>query len=105
MTRGNDGNPTKMFPDRIEKVIYDVQAVELCCVVGIPDAERINYPKAYVVLKGTKNEEIKDEIIQTCKQQLPAYMIPDEIEFLDDLPRTARGKIDYRALENLNNKG
>ena len=100
LTKGRDGQPTKMFPDRIEKSIYSHQAVELCCVVGIPDPKRINYPKAFIVLKAGKNGDIvKKEIVEICRKNLPDYMVPEEIEFLTDLPRTSRGKIDYRALE------
>ena len=102
MTRGAEGSPTKMFPDRIEKVIYAHRSVELCCVIGIPDQERINYPKAFIVLKEKTQsdlERIKAEIQDICKINLPNYMIPNEIVFVDDLPRTSRGKIDYRALE------
>ncbi len=103
-TKGRDGQPTKMFPDRIEKAIYNHSGVELCCVVGIPDIERINYPKAYVTLKQKSCNEsdkrrIEKEIVDICKQNLPDYMVPDEIEIIDDLPRTPRGKIDYRSLE------
>ena len=100
MTKGRDGQVTKMFPDRIEKVIYKHQAVELCCVVGVADKERINYPKAFVVTKDkTTIENIKGEIVELCRRNLPEYMVPVEIEFRTDLPRTSRGKVDYRALE------
>ena len=100
MTKGTDGNPTKMFPDRIEKVIYAHPAVELCCVIGVPDKERINYPRAYIVTKKkTDRDIVKNEILNRCKQNLPSYMIPEEVVFVDDMPRTPRGKIDYRALE------
>lgn len=103
MTKGNDGNITKIFPDRIEKAVYMHPAVDLCCVVGIPDQMRINYPKAFVVLKekGLDNNNITEEIRQICRENLPDYMVPDEIEYRDDLPRTPRGKIDYRALEEM----
>ncbi len=101
MTKGNDGQVTKLFPDRIEKAIYSNPAVELCCVVGIPHEARINYPKAFIVLKdgSPKNEDIKQSILSRCNELLPDYMIPEEIEFRTDLPRTSRGKVDYRALE------
>ena len=101
MTKGEDGQVTKMFPDRIEKALYADTRVELCCVVGVHDDNRINYPKAIVVLKigCPKDEVTKQGIIKSCSGYLPEYMIPDEIEFRDELPRTARGKVDYRALE------
>lgn len=100
MTKGRDGQVTKMFPDRIEKVIYKHQAVELCCVIGVANKERINYPKAFIVTKEKATiDSIKSEIVDLCKQNLPEYMLPVEIEFRTDLPRTQRGKVDYRALE------
>jgi long-chain acyl-CoA synthetase len=101
MTKGNDGLATKLFPDRIEKAIYANPAVDLCCVVGIPHETRINYPKAFVVLKEgiPQSNDVKQSILSGCKELLPDYMIPEEIEFRSDLPRTSRGKVDYRALE------
>ena len=103
MTRDENSQVTKMFPDRIEKTIYLHQMVEACCVIGVEDKERINYPKAFIMLKDKKNENsIKKEIIDICVQNLPEYMIPEVIEIVEDLPRTPRGKIDYRALEKSN---
>ena len=105
VTKGKDQQATKLFPDRIEKVLAMHQAVELCCVIGVPDSERIHYPKAFIVVKEkTNTERIKKELLEICEQNLPEYMIPDEIEFVDDMPRTPRGKIDYRALENTQKK-
>ncbi len=102
MTKGRDKQITKVFPDRIEKAICLNPNVELCCVVGIPDEERINYPKAFVVLKQKEpSDEIEKNIMDICKENLPEYMIPEEIEFRKDFPRTERGKVDYRALERM----
>ena len=101
MTKGSDEQVTKFFPDRIEKAVSQHPAVELCCVIGVPDTKRINYPKAFVVCKSKSDEKasVKKELQEICKQSLPDYMVPEEIEFMDDLPRTVRGKIDYRVLE------
>lgn len=100
MTKGRDGQVTKLFPDRIEKAICSHQSVDICCVVGVPDKERIHYPRAFVVLRDKSDaDETKKEILELCRQNLPEYMVPEEIEFMDDLPRTPRGKIDYRTLQ------
>ena len=101
MTKGADQQVTKIFPDRIEKALYKHPAVELCCVVGVPDAQRIHYPKAFIVLKNgiEASEKITDDLIAVCKASLPEYMVPVKIEYRAELPRTARGKVDYRALE------
>ena len=101
MTKGKDGAPTKMFPVRIEKTILQHSAVSICCVIGVADEIRINFPKAFVVLNDNRvnQEEISKEIMKLCEDNLPKYMIPEEIIYRTDLPRTARGKVDYRALE------
>lgn len=101
MTKGKDGSVTKMFPDRIEKVIMEYPATQLCCVIGVPNEKRINYAKAFVVTndKDADTGKISVEIRKLCKEQLPEYMIPEDIEFLTDLPRTERGKVDYQSLE------
>lgn len=101
MTKGKDGNVTKMFPDRMEKAVLQHPAVGLCCTIGIPDEERINFAIAYVVLNPgyAQTPELLQEIRAYCNETLPEYMIPDEIIFREDLPRTDRGKVDYRALE------
>ena len=103
ITKGADGISTKMFPDRIEKAFYQHPAVELCCVIGIPDEKRINYPKAFVILRGEERnkDRVTEEIMKICREELPDFMVPDEIEYRSDLPRTPRGKIDYRALEKI----
>ena len=103
MTRGRDGNITKIFPDRIEKVISQHKNVELCCAIGVQDDERIHYPVAFVMLESgsQRKEQITEEILALCRDGLPDYMVPDKIIFRDDLPRTKRGKIDYRALEQI----
>lgn len=101
MTKGNDGQVTKMFPDRIEKAVLEHPAVSLCCVIGIEDKKRIHYPKAIIVLNSgyEKSDSLTEEILAACKEKLPDYMVPVIIEYRDNLPRTNRGKIDYRALE------
>ena len=79
-----------MFPDRIEKAICIHPEVEECCAVGIPDNDRIHYPKALVVLKNEKNaDKVREEILGICHQNISEYMIPEEIEFVNDLPRTS----------------
>ena len=75
--------------------------VALCCIIGIPDEVRVNYPRAYVILNEgyVESHETTDALLAPCKEELPEYMIPEEVIYRNDLPRTSRGKVDYRALE------
>lgn len=101
MTIGKDGQPTKMFPDRIEKVVMNHPAVALCCVIGIPDQARMNYPRAYVILNEgyTESQQTTEALLLYCKEELPEYMIPEEVVYRKEFPRTPRDKVDYRALD------
>ncbi len=64
--------------------------------------ENIDRVAASFIKAGVKEKEISDEIIELCKNNLPEYMVPIEVELVDDMLRTPAGKIDYRALEKHN---
>ncbi len=100
-TIGSDGLGTKLFPDRIERVVNTHPAVQLCCVIGVPDKRRINYAKAVIELNDgyMPSDVLTADIKNFCRDKLPEYQIPEVIEFTSALPRTERGKVDYRALE------
>ena len=106
MIKDKDGLISKIFPERIEHVIETHPAVALNCVVGVPDEQCIAWPKAFVVLNENieANQEVKTAILAHCSQHLPPYMVPREIAFIDEMPRTDRGKIDFKQLEHLSMK-
>lgn len=101
MTKGKDGNITKLFPVRIENVVNEHPSVRVSCVIGVPDEERVNYPRAVVELNDgvTPSDALANDIKRFCGDHLPDYSLPDEVVFTEALPRTNRGKIDYRVLE------
>ena len=102
-TRGTDGIASKLFPDRIESTVSQHPAVNLCCAIGVPDEERVNIPKVVIVLNEgyAQSDALTQEILAHCKEELPHYMLPEIVEYMEQLPRTERGKIDYRALEKM----
>ena len=70
---------------------------------SVGDEDRIHIPKAIIELKDkslTDEQAVRNHILAACKDNLPDYQIPEIIEFVDTLPRTERGKVDYRALED-----
>lgn len=99
-----NGTVSKIFPDRIEKLISENKAVSNCCAVCRGDAKNTYYPIVFVVLKqeeAGKEEIIKAELKKECANSLPDYAQPTEYIFTQSLPLTSVGKIDYRALEKL----
>ena len=92
----------KLYPSEIEGVILKNCNVESCCVISIPDKQYGSSPEAHVVIKDKKIdlEELRDELIVACKENLPEYSQPCDFVFVDDLPLTTVGKVDYRKVEN-----
>ena len=63
-----------------------------CAVIGTEDAEGLTKTKAFVVRKS--GADVSDEQLKAfVKEKLAPYKYPRSIEFIDDLPKTATGKI------------
>lgn len=86
-----------VYPRELEEVLMTHPAVSLVAVIGIPDEKLGEEVKAYVVKKpGAQASE--DELLTWCKDQFAAYKYPRHIEFRDELPISATGKILKREL-------
>lgn len=84
-------------PAEVETVINQHHAVSESAVVGIPDIIRDERVKAFIVVK--KNEELTEaEIIEFCKERLSDFRVPEDIVFVECLPRTTLGKIQRHKL-------
>lgn len=95
-----------VYPNRIEKLIETHPSVSACIVVGVPHKHKMEVPKAYIVLKNkniSKNA-LKLEFKKMCKKNLPKYSWPYEYEFLDEMPKTKVGKVDFNRLQKGNLK-
>lgn len=97
-------NGAKVFPPIIEKVVIQSKLVESCVVVGKQDPCYAvgQVPVAFVILQPDctdSADSIIDELNILCKNKLPEYECPVEWNFIYSFPRTAVGKVDYRALE------
>jgi fatty-acyl-CoA synthase len=86
-----------IYPTEIEHVLYKHPAVEMCAVVGVPDAKWGEIGKAFIVLKsGAKVGE--DELFAHMQHYLAGFKVPKTIELRDSLPISAAGKILKREL-------
>lgn len=100
---GDGGIKYKVFPHVIEEAICSVEEVFTACVISVEQKGNA-VAKAYVVLKESNvgNKEIENKLKNTCEEVLPEYMRPVKYVFLEALPLTAVGKVDYKALEKMN---
>lgn len=85
----------KIGPEEVEDSVATHEAVSDVGVIGVPDEQRTEVAKAFVILgaKYDPSDSLKEEIQQHVKDRLAKYEYPREIEFIDELPRTVTGKI------------
>jgi acyl-CoA synthetase (AMP-forming)/AMP-acid ligase II len=91
-----------VFPREVEDLLADHDAVEEVAVIGVEDEEFGQRLKAFVVVR-TDVEVSAQDLTAHVKANLASYKSPREIEFLDELPRNATGKVlkkDLRARES-----
>jgi long-chain acyl-CoA synthetase len=88
----------KIWPREVEDTLYQHPAVREAAVIGVPDPYRGETVKAFVALKEGCGSTEPAEIIAFCRDRIAAYKCPREVEFLDELPKTATGKFLRRAL-------
>ncbi len=78
----------------IERALYALEGVSECAVLAIPDDLVTNRLRAVIVSKGLTERDV----IRFCRERLPRYMVPDEIDLVENLPRSSTGKIDRQKL-------
>ncbi|WP_255152296.1 acyl-CoA synthetase [Halorarius halobius] len=91
----------RIGPVEIEEALATHDAVADAGVVGIPDDERGEVPKAFVVLAAghEASDDLKRQLAQHVRDRLAKYEYPREIEFIDVLPTTSTGKVRRVDLE------
>lgn len=95
-----DGAVYKIIPAQVEEILNTHEKVRESCVVGVTD-DKNKVLKAYVVIgEATDIELLEKELRIQCINSLSENMRPAFYEFMEALPLTAAGKIDYRALES-----
>ena len=88
-----------VFPTEIERLIESIPGVENCCAIEIPDPKLQSAVKVFVVAKYFDEQGMINQIMDTCRKYLIRWAVPKEIEFVDSLPKTLLGKIDFKVLQ------
>ena len=79
----------------IERTLYALEEVTECAVLAIPDELVTNRLRAVIAAGGRLSEK---DVVNFCRERLPRYMVPDEVEFREALPKSSTGKIDRQKL-------
>ena len=96
-----------VYPQEIENVLSEFEAVDTCCVVGAPSLKYENglIPTAFVVLKDKYKgfePEIEKKLREYSQQHLQQREIAEEYVFLDKIP-LIDGKVDFKKVEKIAN--
>jgi fatty-acyl-CoA synthase len=89
-----------IYPAEVERVLLEHPEVSECGVIGRADAKWDEVPVAYVIRR--KGFSVDAEGLKAhVSMQLARFKVPREIVFVDDLPRTALGKVQHFRLRQL----
>ncbi len=82
-------------PVEVESTLISHPAILECAVVGRADQSDLVKPEAYVVLNEgyAGSDELTGQLVNYCKEKMAAYKRPRWIQYVDELPKTATGKI------------
>ena len=90
----------KVWPAEVEALMYQHPAIQEACVIGAKDPHRGETVKAVVVIKEAQRGKVTEqEIIAWAHANMAAYKSPRIVEFVESLPKSATGKVMWRALQ------
>ncbi|MEV5409685.1 AMP-binding protein [Thermopolyspora sp. NPDC052614] len=91
---------SNIYPREVEEALLLHPAVREAIVVGVPDPDWGESVRAYVVL--TQGAEVgESELIDHCRSLIASYKKPRSVRFMDELPKSANGKLLRKALKDL----
>jgi acyl-CoA synthetase (AMP-forming)/AMP-acid ligase II len=92
----------KVFTRQVDDILMEHPDIDVAATIGLPDPER---PGSEVVVSAIvlklgreKSETMREEIGRYMKEKVAPYKVPKRIEFMDELPKSAVGKILKREL-------
>jgi acyl-coenzyme A synthetase/AMP-(fatty) acid ligase len=85
-------------PAEVESRLLEHPAVLQAAVVGVPDADGLDKPVAVVVVRrGAEGDGepalVEQDLVTWCRDGLAHFKAPRQVVFVDDLPKTATGKL------------
>ena len=89
-----------IYPVELDGVLMGHPKILEACTIGLPHEYRGETVKAFIVVKEGQTLT-EDEVVAYCKENLAAYKVPKLIEFIDELPKSAVGKILRRKLKDM----
>jgi long-chain acyl-CoA synthetase len=90
----------RVGPKEVEEVLAEMPQIVEAAVVGVPDELWGEAIRAFVVT--VRPDQLTDDDVRNhCLKRLPNYKVPQQVDFLPRLPKLANGKVDRKALQEL----
>jgi len=107
LTIDSKGNPTKIIPERTKRSLTSMKEISNCEVITVADDKVVNKAIAFVVPTSNvmPDQELKNKIISHCQMNVPEYMVPADVIYLEEMPLNAGKKPDLKELERIYNEG
>ena len=81
------------YPAEIEGFLMEHSSIAQAAVIGVPDARLGQVGKAFVVLRESSDELGAEELISWSRRRMAGFKVPRYVQFLDELPTNATGKV------------
>ena len=90
----------KVFPDEVDAVLMSHDKVLEAATIGVPDEKRGETVKSFLVMQPGESMTV-EEVEAFARENLAAYKVPREIEFIDELPKSTVLKVLRRELRDM----
>jgi len=88
----------KVSPREVENVLYQLAEVEEAAVIGVSDEVVGQAVKAFIKI-ASPHRLTERQVLQHCARNLESFCVPKYVEFVDELPKSANGKIDKKRMK------
>ncbi|HYD61991.1 MAG TPA: long-chain fatty acid--CoA ligase [Noviherbaspirillum sp.] len=96
----------KVWPAEVEALLYKHPAIQEACVIAAHDPKRGETVKAVVVLRESWRGKVSEqEIVDWARENMAAYKSPRIVQFVDALPKSSTGKLQWRELQEREKAG
>jgi len=95
----------KVWPAEVEAMLYAHPDIREACVIGTRDPYRGETVKALIVLESAARGRVRaEDITAWAHDHMAAFKVPRVVEFVEELPKTATGKVFWRQLQEAENR-
>lgn len=90
----------RISPSEVEDVIYQVDGVDECAAIGLPD-DALGQIVVVAYCNSKTDKDNHEPMFHACREKLPNYMVPAKFVWLPPLPRNPNGKIDRKKVREI----